>query len=140
MHEKSTLYQIHEKSELVFHGQNKRNIGFIVLEEEYKIHQELLHKIISAVGLDLDQDVLICQLKNPKGRIVLNELYRNSETKHYFIFGLNTYQLSLQSDIQLHSPKLTENYVLHLSYSLIELAEDQQKKKNLWAYLKKIFK
>lgn len=140
MTDNNTLYQIDEKSNVIQHGKNKRKIGFIVLQEQYEIHQDLLHKIIGAVGLDLEQDVLIIQLENSRGRIVLNELYRKSETKHYFIFGLSQNQLSLQSDLTLHHPKVSENFILHHSFSLDELATDQAKKKILWGYLKKIFK
>jgi len=140
MEEKTALYEILGKSPLTEHGLNKRNIGFIVFEEHYKSHKELLHKIISAVGLDVENDVSIIELKTQNARVVLNELYRKSPCKHYFFFGLDVHQLSLQSDLKPHYPMVTENFVIHLSHSLEELATDVEKKKQLWAYLKKIFK
>ena len=140
MEEKTTLYKIHERSETTQHGLNERKIGFIVHKSHYQAHKELLHKIISAVGLDVEKDVLIVELENNKGRIIFKELNRKSSCKHYFVFGLESSQLSLQTDMVLHYPKITEDFIIHLSYSLEELANDLEKKKALWAYLKKIFK
>ena len=137
---KNTLYQIDEKSSTLLHGLNKRQIAFIVLENHYESNKDLLHKIIGAVGLDLENDILIVQMQNDKGRIILNELYRKSPTKHFFIFGLSIAQLSLQSEILIHHPRVTEKFVVHYTHSLLELANDLDKKKQLWAYLKKIFK
>ncbi len=134
------IYKILEKSDISSHGENKRKIGFIVLQAHYAQHQDLLHKIISAVGLDVKSDVMIIELKDQNGRIVLNELYRNSETKHFFIFGLSESQIGVQTEMHLHHPKVSENFVIHISHSLEELANNVDKKKELWAYLQKIFK
>lgn len=140
MADKITVYQIDEKSSVAINGENNRNISFIVSKNEYESNQDLLYKIIQAVGLNLEKDISIIQLENAKGRIVLNELNRQSTSKHFFVFGLSKKQLGLQSDLHYHHPRVTENFVIHLSYSLDELASNTLKKKELWAYLKKIFK
>lgn len=140
MEENIPIYKILEKSETTSHGENKRKIGFIVLKPHYEQHQDLLHKIITAVGLDVKSDVNIIELNDKNGRIILNELYRKSETKHFFIFGLTEGQIGVQTDMHMHYPKVTENFVIHISHSLDELANNVEKKKELWAYLKKIFK
>ncbi len=137
---KTSLYKIDEKSNTKTHGENKRQIAFIVLKEHYEDHHELLHKIIAAVGLNVNTDIRIIEMLDSSGRLTLNELYRESISKHFFVFGLNQSQLGIQSEIQPHQPKVSENYVLHLSYGLDQLSSNQELKKQLWGYLKKIFK
>lgn len=140
MTNKNTIFQIDELSKFECNGGNSRKIGFVVFQDQYKEQSELLHKIIGAVGLDLDKDIAIFQVVNSEGRIILNELNTYSAFKHVFIFGFTGLQVSLQSDYQPLHPLITEKFVVHPCFSLLELALETDKKKLLWTYLKKIFK
>jgi len=140
MPENTTIFQIDELSQFQLHGINKRKIAFVVFQNQYAEQAALLHKIIGAVGLDLEQDVAIFQVASDKGRVILNELHSQSAFKHVFIFGFSKHQVSLQSDYHPLHPLITERFVIHPCFSLIELAVETDKKKLLWTYLKKIFK
>ena len=140
MTEINTIFQIDELSEFECHGKNARKIGFVVFKDQYIEHGDLLHKIIGAVGLNVENDVAIFQVEKSDGRVVLNELNNHSAFQHIFIFGFAGSQVSLQSDYHPLHPLITERFVIHPCYSLIELAKETDKKKLLWAYLKKIFK
>ncbi len=140
MIENNTIFQIHELSKFRSTGENLRKIGFIVFEEQYKEQSELLHKIIGAVGLDLEKDVAIFVVEASSGRIVLNELNAHSPSEHLFVFGFSKFQVSLQSDYHPLHPLITEKFVIHPCFSLTELVTETDKKKLLWSYLKKIFK
>ena len=140
MSKNNTIFQIDELSKFVCEGENSRKIGFVVFQDQYSHHADLLHKIIGAVGLDLANDVAIFQVESSFGRIILNELNAHSAFDHLFVFGFSSSQVSLQSDYFPLHPLITERFVIHPCYSLEELANETDKKKLLWTYLKKIFK
>jgi len=140
MSKNTTIFQIDELSSFKLLGDNKRKIGFVVFQDQYAVNGELLHKIISAVGLDTAKDVAIFQIETDKGRVILNQLHSHSAFDHLFIFGFSKSQVSLQSDYLPLHPLITERFVIHPCFSLTELASETDKKKLLWTYLKKIFK
>jgi len=123
----TTIFQIDELSQFKFQGNNKRKIGFVVYQDQYAEQAELLHKIIGAVGLDIENDVAIFQVESAKGRVILNELYSASQFDHLFIFGFSKFQVSLQSEYHPLHPLITEKFVIHPCYSLIELASEMDK-------------
>ena len=134
------FYQIDDVSPYKSSGKNKRKITFIVHQTDYAAHNELIEKIIGAVGLDLENDILMCKIEGDKVRIMPSSIAKESPTDHFFTFGFDQHELYMQTDLILHQPFVSENYILHASFALEELANDVGKKKTLWGYLKQIFK
>lgn len=140
MTSKHKVYQIDDFTDYDCLGNNQRQISFIVFKKDHLDNPGLLEKIITAIGLDTEKDIAIFQLQDNDKRVILNDLNKHSQTKHFFLFGQESNHVSIQRTLQIHRPIVTENYILHPTYPLRALAEDVNKKKDLWTYLKKIFK
>ncbi len=120
-------------------NQNKVFIVFLSSVEERNAQIEFLKKILAAVQLDFDKDVVACNITSPQdfGFAKIYELYH---PRHFLCFGMEGSQLGFQAEIPPYSPAHIRKTNILLANDLKTIESDSSKKKLLWNALQQIFK
>lgn len=116
---------------------SNRSILVVLKEEDYNAQETLLLKILSAVGVDADKDVLFVKLKDGDYGPISH--YDHPALNKVIAFGLKPTELGYNASFKGYRFYKTESYSLLLSHSLVALADSQEKKKALWEALQKAF-
>ena len=122
-------------------GQNFERIQseylILLYKEDYDTYQDLVHKIFSAVKLELN---------GYPGLVLLNRgeeinIARNTSNSTQFVisFGIAPIKLGLNGRFSGYHIYKTETFSFLLSHSLAQLTEEKAKKKSLWNVLQQIF-
>jgi DNA polymerase III psi subunit len=114
------------------------SIIVILHKDDYNIQKQLLHKILKAINVDVDKDVLFLLLE--EGASCPLYQYANDNTQYVMSFGLGIKALGLNAKFVANHFYNTETYAVMLTHSLTKLSMDNQKKKALWSALQNVFK
>jgi DNA polymerase III psi subunit len=127
--------------ELLFLGKNQKNILVMVNEENavYLPDDDLnfLVDILTACKLSLSDIALINFFKNSKANY--NTLMEKFRPAVVLFFGIEPAKLEFPLQFPHYQVQQYNHQVYLSSPSLNELANDKQKKMQLWASLKKLF-
>lgn len=130
--------------ELVFIGQNKKNILILIDEEGVEFirqeNQQLLHKILNAVHLSIDDTKLVNVRKNSASSASLVNALEKTPFTTLISFGTIIPEwpvCNLFSKYVVSTDNM--NRKLLLADPLSHLAQDLHKKRNLWICLQDMF-
>lgn len=122
-----------DKAEVSKHEDDK--LAIVIGKEDFKEHEVLLAKILSAINFDLKKNVRLIQI-NPKATIKLDSSTLE-EIKDVICFGVSPKQISFHGSFKANEFYATESYAIMLAHPLNKLAQDNARKKALWGALQK---
>lgn len=129
--------EIRKSAEFTYIGEN--NTYFLILFDDANskeigpIHKETLLKIMSAKGLEL-RDLAVLNL-NLFPNANINELKEFFSCSKLVLFGINPQRIALPS-ISSNKVENHHNIKLFSTYSIDEMINDVNKKKEFWAIMK----
>ncbi len=109
----------------------------ILYKEDYNSHRELLHKIFSAVKLELESYPGLVLLN--KGEEINVARHTSDSTQFVFAFGIAPAKLGLNGRFSGYHIYTTETFSFLLCHSLAQLSVETAKKKALWEVLQQVF-
>jgi len=131
------LYDIPEDSRMSDKSSSDDSVVIIVNKDDYQAQKELLHKIFSAVGLELEGYNGL-HIIDKGSYINITEIAGRVGTK-VICFGTSPKNLGLNSSFKGYRIYNTETYQVLLSHSLAQLAVKKERKKALWDALQGLF-
>lgn len=99
---------------------------------------DFLAKILSAVELDLQSDVLILR-KTPNNDFSFSSFSQEINIQKVVLFGIPPQSIGLQINYQKYQPINRNNCLFLFADELATISANQQLKKLLWNALKEIF-
>ena len=111
---------------------------FICFSKEEIEHEAFLSKILSAIKLDLQTDVLILKETLDKG-FSFSQIQAQKEIKITLIFGYSPKHLGIHANCQKYQPLTIHSCTFLFADKLAEIANDKKLKTLLWQALQSIF-
>lgn len=132
------LYSIPEADDPLIVQHPEQNLLVVAFEDDFNEHNELLFKILSAIGYEKDKNAMIYCLQSEQNtnlsRIVPNEI------SYILCFGLMPKHIGFNASFRPNTFYKTENFSVLLSYNLEKLGTSVENKRALWAALQSQFK
>jgi hypothetical protein len=133
----AAIPEIKKSLEFTYIGENNKYFLILIDDSTYKeinpIHKETLLKIMTAKGLVL-RDLAVLNL-NLFPNANVNELKEFFSCSKLVLFGINPQRISLPS-ISSNKVENHLNIKLFSTYSIDEMINDVNKKKEFWAIMK----
>lgn len=126
--------------ENVCFGNNEKNTLVVVGQNDYSSElQELLIKVFNAIHYDLNNDTVICLLKD-SDEVQLSAVLQKYKVEKIIIFGIENTKIHLNILLQNYKPTIWNNITLLKVDPLGKIAQSKQLKGALWQSLKALFK
>jgi hypothetical protein len=120
-------------------GHFARKVAVLVLQEPGSAaNRDFLTKVLSAAGLDLQQDTLLAEIPAHEPVSIAPDL-QERKPLHLLVFGISPAQLGLSVQVVPYQPLSFYNATWLFSDALSILEPDKQKKSMLWNALKQLF-
>lgn len=116
----------------------KKILILIKSEPHFTGSKVFLEKVLSAVQIDLNQDVYWWSLDSTAQFPFLAEL-KNRAPEQVLVFGFTPADLHLRAEISLYSPVFFYGSMFLFADSLSQLEPDRDRKTRLWHALKAIY-
>lgn len=130
-----------EENELIFLGNNRKNILILVNESESvhleDVNMELLSNILNACKLNMN-DVCLINV-NKKNKIIVKNLISQFKAECLLIFGNLPISTQLPDTLNLYENKVHENCRMLQVDDLNKIGSNPELKKILWNALKALF-
>lgn len=132
-----SIPEIKELKDFAYLGENNKYFLIIVDDKTHKdlnaAHKEMLLKIVQAKGLEL-RDLAILNLDRHKGA-TFNNLKEFFVCNKIVLFGISPQQIGI-STISLNKPEKYQNVKILVTYSLEEMKNEVDKKREFWTVMK----
>lgn len=133
-----SFYQVPDLEPPNLLGENGKHIGIVLHEEDYTAYSDLLDKITSAIGVNINSDALMILVKN-KQPLNIAQIATKHELKHLLVFGFRPKNIGFQTPFTANKYYETENFGILLTFSLSNLNSSNDYKRSLWNALKLSF-
>ncbi|MEM1321250.1 MAG: hypothetical protein AAGG75_13425 [Bacteroidota bacterium] len=107
-------------------------------EENMASSLELLKKILSAIGFDIEKEVLLLEVTNSQP-YSFTALRTNAAFRKVLILGVDAQQLGLHFDYQPYQLLQHADYTFLFGDALSSIGEKRERKAALWNALKQLF-
>lgn len=106
----------------------------ILSQKDYSVFEELLHKILKAVGFHPSSLCIINRQKS--NRFPLYKLVKSQQFNQILVFGIDPQTLSLPIHLKINKSYGLEDFTVQFTSSLKEMNDNQAAKKLFWSFAK----
>lgn len=142
MNDAQSLYLIPDspvKIELDKELESKKLIIIRAIDDQSNAIDEMFHKMMAAINVDIKYDIAIIILQNSHKNIESKNWINKQSKQHVLVFGISPQQIGLQINHIAYKPiKLFESTIL-FCHSLNAIHLDISLKKLLWKVLQEAF-
>jgi hypothetical protein len=114
-------------------------IVFRASEDESSSIDEMFHKMMAAIKLDINQDIAILKMDNQFNFIETKNWLSKENEQFILVFGINPEQIGLHINHLAYKPIRHYNSTILFCHSLEAIHFDVNMKKRLWNVLKNHF-
>lgn len=137
-----TLYHIPEiklEDHLTAELKTKKLVVLRSKEDESTAIDEMFHKMMAAIHIDIDKDVAIIRLEDSAEVLESVNWISKSMNQHVLVFGLSPAQIGLNINHLPYRPMRLYNSSILFCHTLEAIHFDVNLKKRLWKALKEQF-